>query len=55
MCRGAEAHKAQDIALTKEALDAIQEALQRGLSVEIYRKRDGTVLLKTVSRRKMKY
>lgn len=55
MCIGVEAHTPQDVVLTKEALAAINNALARGLSVEIYRTRDGTVQIKTVSRRKVKY
>ena len=53
MCRGVEAPTPQDVVLTKEALEVISNALVRGLTVEVYRKRDGTVLIKTVSRRKV--
>ena len=41
--------------LTAEMLKAIEAALTKGFAVELYRKPDGRLSIKTVSRREVKY
>ena len=41
--------------LTAEVVKAIEAALTKGLAVELYRKPDGRLSVKTVSRKEVKY